>query len=189
MSEKPLAGKTVALMVANGFDEIEFTEPQKKLIEAGAKVKVVSRANGLVNGWYDGSWGHFFPIDADLADTLAIDYAGLFVPGGLRSIEEMRNDPHVQRVLKAFVRAGMPVALCGDAVRLLATVDMARGRTVTGAPEAEEELTQAGASWEAGPVVVEGQLVSASGNDGLAELISHFAGFVESFEVEVNQAA
>ena len=50
MVDKPLAGRVIAIMLANGFDEIEFTEPQKKLIEAGATTKVVSRANGLVNG-------------------------------------------------------------------------------------------------------------------------------------------
>ena len=89
MADKPLAGRVIAIMLANGFDEIEFTEPQKKLIEAGATTKVVSRANGLVNGWYEGSWGHFFPVDVDLAETLAVDFDGLVVPGGIRSVEKL----------------------------------------------------------------------------------------------------
>ena len=63
MPNKPLTGKNIAIMIANGFDEVEFVEPQKQLLATGATVKAVSRANGLVNGWYDGSWGHFFPVD------------------------------------------------------------------------------------------------------------------------------
>ena len=115
MTTKPLAGKKIAIMVANGFDEIEFTEPQKQLIEAGANVKTVSRANGLVNGWYEGAWGHFYPVDADLADTLAIDFDGLVIPGGTRNVEKLVSDPHGVRILKAFLRADMPTALIGDA--------------------------------------------------------------------------
>ena len=76
MSDRPLDGKLVVILVANGFDETEFTEPQRRMIQAGATVKVASRANGLVNGWYENSWGHFFPVDADLAETLAIDFDG-----------------------------------------------------------------------------------------------------------------
>ena len=61
MNEKLLDGRTVAILVSNGFDEVEFTDPQKRLIELGATVKVVSRVKNLVNGWYEGNWGHFFP--------------------------------------------------------------------------------------------------------------------------------
>ena len=43
MNEKLLDGRTVAILVSNGFDEVEFTDPQKRLIELGAAVKVVSR--------------------------------------------------------------------------------------------------------------------------------------------------
>ena len=144
MTDKPLAGKTIAVMLANGFDEIEFTEPQKRLIEAGATVKVVSRANGLVNGWYDNGWGHFFPVDADLSTTLAVDYDGLVVPGGHRSVEKMADDPHSQRILKAFVRADMPVLMVGDAVSMLAGVEMAQGRTVATSETGQEALNGGG---------------------------------------------
>ena len=47
MIDKPLAGRTIAVLLANGFEEEEFTEPQKRLIEAGATTKIVSRANGF----------------------------------------------------------------------------------------------------------------------------------------------
>ena len=40
MSDRSLDGKLVVILVANGFDETEFTEPQRRLIQAGATVKV-----------------------------------------------------------------------------------------------------------------------------------------------------
>ncbi|NQW09619.1 MAG: DJ-1/PfpI family protein [Alphaproteobacteria bacterium] len=184
MADKPLAGRTIAVMLANGFDEIEFTEPQKKLIEAGATTKVVSRANGLVNGWYEGSWGHFFPVDADLAETLAVDFDGLVVPGGFRSVEKMADDPHTKRVLKAFMRASMPVAVIGDAGKLLAVAEVAKGRTVTSSDAAKDDLEAAGASWEAGPVVVEGCLVTANGVAGVREAMDRFIEVIAAHQGE-----
>ena len=104
MNEKLLDGRTVAILVSNGFDEIEFTDPQKRLSELGATVKVVSRVKNLVNGWYEGNWGHFFPVHADVSDTLAIDFDGLIIPGGIRSVDKLFNDPHGKRILKAFLK-------------------------------------------------------------------------------------
>ncbi|MEQ8817375.1 MAG: DJ-1/PfpI family protein [Thalassobaculum sp.] len=189
MADKPLAGRVIAVMLANGFDEIEFTEPQKKLIEAGATTKVVSRANGLVNGWYEGSWGHFFPVDVDLAETLAVDFDGLVVPGGFRAVEKLSEEPHSKRVLKAFMRASMPVAVIGDAGKLLAVVEAAKGRTLTSSEEAKADLETAGASWEAGPVVVEGSLVTANGVEGVREAMDRFIEVVAAYERETDAQA
>lgn len=189
MADKPLAGRTIAIMLANGFDEIEFTEPQKKLIEAGATTKVVSRANGLVNGWYEGSWGHFFPVDVDLAETLAVDYDGLVVPGGMRAVEKMAEEPHSMRVLKAFMRAAMPVSVIGDAGKLLALSDTVKGRTVTSSEDARADLEAAGASWEEAPFVVEGALVTANGVDGVRAAMDAFVAVVAAYESEDAKAA
>lgn len=189
MTDKKLGGKTIAIMVNNGFDEIEFTEPQKRLIEEGATVKVVSRANGLVNGWYDNSWGHFFPIDADLADTLAVDYQGLIIPGGIRSVDKMFDEPHAKRVLKACIRAGMPIALFGDAAKMLIATDDAKGRTLAASEEVSEDLATAGAVVETG-LVTEGSIVSTSGHETLKDALHAFVDLVAAYEGdEVTQAA
>jgi protease I len=189
MNDKPLIGRTIALMVANGFDEIEFTGPQKRLIEAGAAVTVVSRANGLVNGWYDGGWGHFFPVDADLADTLAVDYDGLVVPGGIRSVDKMADDPHAKRILKAFLRADMPTALIGDGVKLMVASEDAEGRAITGSALVRAAMLEAGADWRDEDVVVSGKLVSGSGAGAVDEVMDRFAEIVASYDGEVNEAA
>lgn len=189
MNDKPLVGRNIAIMVANGFDEIEFTEPQKRLIEAGATVRVVSRANGLVNGWYDGGWGHFFPVDADLAETLAVDYDGLVVPGGIRSIDKMADDPHAKRILKAFLRADVPTALIGDACKLTVATDDASGRKVSGSETVREAVTAAGADWQDEPVTVCGNLVTGNGPEAIDQLLVEFTNLVSQYENDVNVAA
>src|SRR3546814_15118488 len=86
LMDHPLAGKTVAILVANGFEELEMTEPQRALLGAGATLKLVSPEQGLVNGWHGKAWGHYFPIDTQISEALAADFDALLVPGGKRGI-------------------------------------------------------------------------------------------------------
>ena len=118
-----LSGKTIAIMVASGFDENGFIAIQRALMEAGAKLKIVSREAGLTNAWNGSGWGMSYPADAKLSTTLAIDYDGLIIPAGKRHIDTLENEAHAKRVLRAFLREGMPVLLQGDAIALLQLVD------------------------------------------------------------------
>ena len=75
-----LSGKTIAIMVASGFDETAFIAVQRAMMEAGAKLKIVSREAGLTNAWNGAGWGMSYPVDATLPTVLAIDYDGLIIP-------------------------------------------------------------------------------------------------------------
>ena len=189
MNDKPLNGKTIALMVSNGFDEVEFTEPQKRLIDLGAKVKVVSRVKSLVNGWYEGGWGHFFPVDVDVSETLAVDYDGLIVPGGIRSVDKMFDDPHAKRILKAFLRSNMPVLLIGDGVKLLIASDYIVGKSLTSSPGVKENLVSAQANWKMESLVIDKNLITGFGSATLEKLVIEFSRIVARYEPEAIQAA
>lgn len=189
MSDRPLDGKLVVILVANGFDETEFTEPQRRMIQAGATVKVASRANGLVNGWYENSWGHFFPVDADLAETLAIDYDGLIVPGGSRGIEKLFEDAHARRIVAAFMREDMPVLLLSDATRMLLATETAAGRMVTSSADVRADLEAASSVWQEQTAVLDNRLVTGSGGEHTVEAYDLFKELVAQFEREITEAA
>nr|MBO2515559.1 hypothetical protein [Gammaproteobacteria bacterium] len=63
---KSLQGKRVAMLVENGFEQIELTEPRNALHEAGAKAEVVSPVDGKVKGWNFTDWGEEVPVDTPL---------------------------------------------------------------------------------------------------------------------------
>ncbi len=48
--QKQLQGKRVAILVANGFEQVEMTEPRKALEAAGAKADLVSPEKKEVQG-------------------------------------------------------------------------------------------------------------------------------------------
>ena len=176
MSDHPLAGKAVAVLVSSGFEELEMTEAQRALLKLGASVKIVSPDPGLVNGWHGQAWGHYFPIDVQVGSMLAADYDMLIIPGGSRHVAKLKDNPHTRRILSSFIDGVKPVAIIGDAVCLLGA--KAKNRRITGASVVQEEMVGHEAIWLDDPVVVDEALVTAIGADALetfvAELIRVF---------------
>ena len=91
-----LSGKTIAIMVASGFDETGFIAIQRAMMDAEAKLKIISRDAGLTYAWNGTGWGMSYPADATLSTALAIDYDGLIIPAGKRHIDtlEMKLMPN-----------------------------------------------------------------------------------------------
>ncbi len=120
-----LTGKTVAIMVASGFDEDTFIAIQRAMMSVNAKLRVISRDAGLTNAWNGSGWGMSYPVDSTLSTTLAVDYDALIVPSGERHITTLSDEVHAKRILRAFLREDMPVLLIDDAIRILDIVEMA----------------------------------------------------------------
>lgn len=176
--EKPLAGKNVAILIANGFDEIVMTDAQRALLAAGATVKTISPENGLANGWHGTGWGHYFPVDKSIAEALSADFDMLVVPDGERSILKLSNTAHSKRIVRGFIDADKPVALKGAAVELLALSERAQGRTVAAEGELATKLTEAGAKAVGDAQTLDNQLLTAT---AAAETAGFVAAVIELF--------
>lgn len=143
MTLSNFTGKTVALMVASGFDEDLFIAIQRAMMSVNAKLRIVSREAGLTNAWNGSSWGMSYPADATLSTTLAVDYDALIVPSGERHVATLAGEAHAKRIIRAFTRENMPVLTIGNGVQILDLIDL-------GAP-AIDDTTGIGAD---GPLVV-----------------------------------
>jgi protease I len=58
-----LRGLKVAILVENGFEQVELVEPRKALDQAGAETQIVSPRDRRVKGWKFTDWGDEFPVD------------------------------------------------------------------------------------------------------------------------------
>ncbi len=144
--ENPLAGKKIAILVANGFEETDMTGAQRALLAAGAKVSVISPEQGLVNGWHDQGWGHYFPVDAGVDTVMGSDLDGVIVPGGERSVAKLAENGHTGRILRSVIDYGKPCVFVHEAVGLLATIERAEGRSVAAPASVAATLSAAGAT-------------------------------------------
>jgi hypothetical protein len=131
-----LTGKSVAIMVASGFDEETFIAIQRAMMSVNAKLRVISRDAGLTNAWNGSGWGMSYPVDGTLSTTLAVDYDALIVPTGERHVATLAGEAHAKRLLRAFTREDVPVLLLDDAASLLELVDIAAPAAADGADHA-----------------------------------------------------
>ena len=51
MANDILKGLKVAILVTDGFEQVELVEPRKALDEAGAETSIVSPKSGRARGW------------------------------------------------------------------------------------------------------------------------------------------
>ncbi|CBS91005.1 DJ-1/PfpI family protein [Azospirillum lipoferum] len=169
--DQSLAGKSIAILVSNGFEEAEMTEPQRALIKTGANLRTISTETGLVNGWHGKSWGHYFPVDKHLSEALGADFDMLLLPGGERSVAKLQQSAHTRRIVGHFLDAGKPIAAIDQGIQLLAIPGKLRGRLLA-APEAyRADLTAAGGRISDEALVVDDVTVSALGQDQLNEFV------------------
>lgn len=162
--DQTLANKTIAVLAANGFDELNMTEPQRALLAAGATVRIVSPEQGLVNGWHESAWGHYFQVDIPLSTALAADFDAVIVPGGVRGVDKLAGMAHTTRFLRGFMDAAKPVVAIGQAVRLLAVVERAQGRSLAADGDLTETMTAAGATVVEEQIVTDANLLTAVTN-------------------------
>jgi len=142
-----LKGKKVAILVADGFEQVEMTDPRKALQDAGADTQIVSPAEGKVKGWQHTDWGDEFAVDVPLATARADDYDALLLPGGVMNPDHLRIEPQAVQFVKDFFAAKKPVAAICHGPWMLAEADVLRGRTVTSYPSIRTDMQNAGATW------------------------------------------
>jgi len=158
---KILEGKRVAILVADGFEQVELTEPRKALEDAGAETRVVSPAEGKVRGWNHTEWGDEFPVDQPLDEARPQDYDALLLPGGVINPDKLRILPRAVEFVRAFFEARKPVAAICHGPWTLIEAGVATGRRMTSWPSLKTDLKNAGADWSDKEVIVDRGLVTS----------------------------
>jgi protease I len=161
MNKDTLQGKKVAILVAEGFEQVELTGPRQALHEAGAETRIVSPAKGQVQGWNHFDKGEKFTVDVALDQARPQEFDALLLPGGVANPDQLRVIPKAVDFIRHFFTEGKPVAAICHALWPLIDADVVRGRTMTSWPSLRTDLINAGAKWVDQEVVVDNGLVSS----------------------------
>jgi protease I len=158
---KRLDGKKVAILVTDGFEQVEMTEPKKALEEAGARTSIVSPAEGKVKGWQHTEWGDEFAVDVPLANAQPDGFDALLLPGGVMNPDKLRMNENAVDFIRAFVDAKKPIAAICHGPWLLIEAGAVEGRTLTSYPSIRTDMINAGANWVDQEVVVDIGIVTS----------------------------
>ncbi len=162
-----LGGKKVAVLVANGFEQVEMTEPRQALDDAGAQTVLVSPEADKVKGWQHDHWGDEFPVDLQLDRANASDFDALLLPGGVMNPDHLRMNPKAVAFVRSFLDEGKPVAAICHGPWLLVETGAVRGRTVTSWPSLQTDIRNAGGTWVDREVVTDQGLVTSRKPDDI----------------------
>ncbi len=177
--EKKLTGKTVAIVVTDGVEQVELTEPKKALEDSGAVTRIVSPAREQVKAWNFTDWGDRFRVEVPVEDADPTQFDALLLPGGVMNPDRLRRNEHVLRFVRAFFEAGKPVAAICHGPWTLIDAGVVSGRRVTSFESIQTDLKNAGADWTNEEVVVDHGLVTSRKPDDIPafnrKMIEEFA--------------
>ncbi|MCK5577818.1 MAG: type 1 glutamine amidotransferase [Dehalococcoidales bacterium] len=156
-----LDGKRIAILVENGFDEAEVTEPLRAMKKAGARVVILG---GSSRDSYAGKKGETtMKADAAVDQVRAEDFDAIIIPGGYAPDRMRLNKAMVNLVRRAHKLGKLIAAIC-HGPQLLISAEIVRGRRLTSWPSISIDLVNAGADWVDEPVVIDvddGKLITS----------------------------
>jgi protease I len=164
---KQLAGKKVAILVTDGFEQVEMTKPRAALDAEGAETKIVSIKSGQIQGMHHADKGDKFDVDITLDDVHPEDFDALMIPGGLMNPDTLRSTPPAVEFTRHFFEEGKPVAAICHAPWVLIDAEVVRGRTLTSWPAIKTDVKNAGGNWVDKEVVVDNGLVTSRKPDDI----------------------
>src|SRR2546427_11082000 len=166
---KDLTGKRIAILVDEGFEQVELVKPRKALDKAGAETQVVSpqTEQGQVRGWNMKRWGKFVAIDVPLESADPAQFDALLLPGGVMNPDKLRMNPKAVQFVKHFFDAGKPVAAICHAPWTLIEADVLKERTLTSWPSLKTDIGNAGGKWVDEEVVTDMGLVTSRTPDDI----------------------
>ena len=163
-----LLGLRVAILVTDGFEEVEMTEPRKALNANGATTRIVSPKTSRVRAWNLTRWGDEYHVDVGLHHAEASRFDALHLPGGVMNPDELRMDARAVDFVKSFFDTNKPVAVICHGPWTIIETGVVRGRQMTSWPSLRTDLRNAGATWVDEPVVVDrDQLLSSRQPDDI----------------------
>lgn len=164
-----IVGKHVAILIGDGFEEKEVTEPKSALEEAQATVTIVgpneeSKTRGL-RGRRGLEPAGTLQADVSIDEVTADDFDAVLIPGGV-SPDRIRTHKAILKLVKEVDMQRKPIGAIGHGAQVLISAQIVRGRTLTGAPSIADDIRNAGGLYRDQPIVQDGNWVTCrSAND------------------------
>jgi protease I len=157
---KEKAGK-VAILVADGFEQVELTKPRAALEKNGYETDIVSPNPTSVRATVHDKPGVVLRVNTHLSRANAKNYDALLLPGGVMNPDSLRLEPRAVQFVQGFFKSRKLVAAICHGPIMLIEAGVVKGRRLTSFPSIRTDLANAGAHWANKNVIVDGSLVTS----------------------------
>ena len=162
-----LQGLRVAILVTNGFEQVELEKPQKVLTEAGATTAIISPEGRSVRGMNHTEKGDDFAVELEIADADSEDFDAVLLPGGVVNADNLRMNEEAQRFVQEIESSGKPIAVICHGAWLLVSAGLVEGRHLTSYYTLQDDILNAGGEWTDDETVVDRNWVSSRQPDDI----------------------
>lgn len=153
--EQRLVGRRVAVLLDEGFEDLEFWVTVMRLREEGAEVTVVGTSAGKT---VRGKNALQATSDVAASEVSAADFDSVVVPGGWAP-DKLRRHAEVTDLVRAVYEQGKIVGLICHAGLVGISAGVVKGHRATGSLGVKDDLVNAGATWADEPAFRDGNLV------------------------------
>jgi protease I len=177
-----LAGKRIAVLAENLYEDLELWYPVIRMREAGAAVTLVGTGTAQT---YHGKYGVPVTVDATADKVAASDFDAVIIPGGYQPDLLRRHEP-VLRFVRDMHEQGKLVAAICHAGWVLVSAGIVRGKRLTSYFSIKDDMVNAGAQWEDSEAVVDGNLITSRKPDDLAAFCKAIIGALSRVRGDVH---
>jgi protease I len=175
---KSLKNKSIAIMVTDGFEEIELTAPLEELQSYGAKVDIVAD-KPQIRSWKNKTWGDEFDTDRLLESFNSDDYDVLILPGGVINTDKLRRNKEAVEIVASFNKQGKLIAAICHGPQMLIEADLLRNKSVTGHFAIKKDIQNAGGNYGDYSVVKDENLITARGASDVSAFLKKIIGVLK----------
>lgn len=162
-----LDGVRVAILVTDGFEQVELEKPRKALQDAGAETVVIAPKGGTVQGMNHDGKADEFTVDMELDDADPEEFDAVLLPGGVGNADNLRMEEAARRFVKAIEKSRKPIAVICHGPWLLVSSGLVKGRELTSYFTLQDDIRNAGGKWQDEEVVADGNWVSSRKPDDI----------------------
>ncbi len=153
--EQRLIDRKVAVLLDEGFEDLEFWVTVMRLREEGAEVTVVGTSAGKT---VHGKSALQATSDVAAAEVTAADFDAVVVPGGWAP-DKLRRHAEVTALVRDAYEQGKIVGLICHAGLVGISAGVVQGHRATGSLGIKDDLVNAGATWADEAAFRDGNLV------------------------------
>ncbi len=150
----PIQGQKIAILVAEGVEDLEYFVPYMRLQEEGAQVLTAALDLKPIHG------KNGMPVTPDtlIQDLREADLFALVIAGGWAP-DKLRRHAAVTDLVRKMDSVGKPIGIICHGGLVAISAGIVRGRRATGSRGIKDDLVNAGATWVDEPAFREGNLV------------------------------
>lgn len=157
-----LSGKTIAIFVADLFDEREFWYPYYRMLEEKANVMVV----GPTRGVFIGKKGISLEAPYGISQLKIDNVDAVIIPGGFAP-DYIRQEPEMVDFVRRMNEQGKTIGAICHAPWVLASAGILKKKMCTSYFSIKDDLVNAGAYWIDQDVVIEDNIITSRNPDDL----------------------